>query len=331
MDNFKALVHDIKEASIKNNGFEVKVIMQAAHSGRYSNPNGYSEPIIAYNNPLFEKDHPIDKSRIISDGELERLEEDYGKAAKMAEQAGFDGVDIKCCHRYLCSELMSAYDRPGKYGGSFENRSRLLVNGIMSAQAETGRDFLVTSRLNVYDGFPYPYGFGVSPESGLTPDLTEPIQLVQLLHKKYGIHMLDITIGNPYVNPHVNRPYDKGNYVPDEHPLEGVARMMHCVGEIQKNNPDVLMIGSGFSYLRQFSPYLAAGALENGICTMAGLGRMAFAYPEFIRDLREKGQLDSKKTCVACGECAKLLRAGECAGCVVRDSGIYSPVNRQIC
>lgn len=323
LDSYRAMVQSIRETSLRENGFAPKIIFQAAHSGRYSNPNGYSEPIIAYNNPLFEKNGPIDPSRIITDDELERLEEDYGRAARMAQEAGFDGVDIKCCHRYLCSELLSAYDRPGKYGGSFENRTRLLRNGIEAAKASTGGDFLITCRLNVYDGFPYPYGFGVSPDGGLAPDMTEPIRLTELLHRKLGLKMINITIGNPYVNPHVNRPYDRGGYVPDEHPLEGLARMMHCVGAVQKANPGLLVIGSAFSYLRSFSVNMAAGALEQGICQVAGFGRQAFAYPEFIRDLKKNGCIDAKKCCVSCGECAKLLRAGECAGCVVRDSALY--------
>jgi len=328
LKEYKALVDVIKETSIKNGGSEVKVIMQAAHSGRYSNPNGYPEPIIAYNNPLFEKENPIDAKRIITDEELEKLEEDFEKAAKLAEAAGFDGVDIKCCHRYLGSELLSAYERPGKYGGTFENRTRLLRNGIAAAQASTGKDFCVTSRLNVYDGFPYPYGFGVKSDGGTTPDLTEGVQLVKILHEQYGVNMLNITIGNPYMNPHVNRPYDRGNYIPDEHPLEGVSRLMDCVGTIKKNNPDMLIIGSGFSYLRQFSPNLAAGAIQQGLCDMAGFGRMAFAYPQFIQDLRNEGELDPKKVCVTCGECARLLRAGECAGCVVRDAQQYKAADR---
>ena len=126
LDDFKRLIEDMKETSLKEHGFEVKVIMQATHSGRYSKPNGVPEPIIAYNNPLFEKDKPIDSSRIISDDDLKRLEVCYGVSAALAEKAGFDGVDIKCCHRYLNSELLSAYTRSGEYGGSFENRTRLL-------------------------------------------------------------------------------------------------------------------------------------------------------------------------------------------------------------
>lgn len=328
IDDFRRLVSEIKENSMKKNGFEAKVIMQATHSGRYSKPNGTPEPIIAYNNPLFEKDNPIDKSRIITDDDLKRLEAAYGRAAFLAEKAGFDGVDIKCCHRYLASELLSAYNREGEYGGSFENRTRLIRNGIAQAKNNTGKGFVVTSRTNVYDGFPYPYGFGVKPDGGVEPSLGEGIELVKILHQQYDLTMLNISIGNPYVNPHVNRPFDKGPYVPEEAPLTGVSRMMHCVGEIQKAVPEVKIIGSGFSYLKELSPYLAAGAVESGVCAVAGFGREAFAYPDFVNDLKKNGQIEKKKVCIACGKCTELMRMGQITGCVIR-SPYYTELYKQ--
>ena len=149
LDDFKRLVEEIRETARRENGVEPLIILQATHSGRYSKPHGYPEPIIAYNNPLFEKDKPIDASRIITDDRLRELEELYGEVAKMARQAGFDGIDIKCCHRYLNCELLSAYTRPGNYGGSFENRTRFLRNAYASAKAAVGNALIVTSRMNI--------------------------------------------------------------------------------------------------------------------------------------------------------------------------------------
>lgn len=313
---------------MKENGFEPVVIMQATHSGRYSKPHGAPAPLIAYNNPIFEGDNPIPSDRILSDDYLMALEEKFGEAAKLAERAGFDGVDIKCCHRYLNSELLSAYTREGAFGGSLENRTRLLRHGVKNAMDATGKDFIVTSRLNVYDGFVHPYGWGVRPEGGTEVDLTEPLELVGRLHNELGMELLDVTIGNPYFNPHVNRPYDSGPYIPDEHPLEGVARMYHCVGAVQKAYPALKVISSGLSYLRQFSANLAAGAVEQGYCTMAGFGREAFAYPQFANDLLKTGAMDANKCCIACGKCTELMRAGSTAGCVIRDPE-YLPIYRR--
>ena len=130
LDDFKRQVESIKQTAYKENGFEPIVVMQATHSGRYSKPNGVSAPLIAYNNPIFEKDNPIPKERIVSDEYLDRVGDALVKGAMLAEKAGFDGVDIKCCHRYLNSELLSAYNREGRYGGCFENRTRLLRDSV---------------------------------------------------------------------------------------------------------------------------------------------------------------------------------------------------------
>ena len=321
LDDFKRLVSEIREAGLKQNGYAPVLVMQATNSGRYSKPRGCPEPLIAYNNPLFE-DTPLPESCILSDDRLKAYEERFGETARLAQAAGFDGMDVKCCHRYLACELLSAYTRTGAYGGSFENRIRFLLNAYRAARANITGDFFLTSRLNVYDGFPYPYGFGVKPDGGLTPWLEEGKQLVGILKNEMDIPILNITIGNPYKNPHVNRPYDRGNYVPDEHPFTGVDRMMRCVGEIQRAYPGLPVIGSAFSYLRQFAPQLAAGMIEQGSCAMAGFGRMAFADPDFPNKILSGKSLDAP--CVTCGGCARLLRAGSPAGCIVRDRQIYS-------
>jgi 2,4-dienoyl-CoA reductase-like NADH-dependent reductase (Old Yellow Enzyme family) len=315
----------VRETSLKENSYAPLIVMQATHSGRYSKPHGYPEPLIAYHCPPLE-DMPLPDDRIVSDDDLQRYEEAYARAAKLCQEAGFDGMDVKCCHRYLACELLSAYTRPGPYGGSYENRTRSLKIFYRAAQSAVTREgFFLTSRMNVYDGFPYPWGFGVNEKDGLKPDLTEPIRLIGELKAEFNIPVLNVTMGNPYKNPHVNRPYDRGNYVPDEHPLEGVSRMMAGVSEIQHALPDVPVIGSAFSYLRQWAGNLAAGMVADGHCAMAGFGRMAFAYPDFIHDLKEKGMMDPKKVCVTCGGCAALLRAGTPAGCVVRDREAYKP------
>ena len=330
LDNYKKEVEFIRETAMKENGINPVIILQATHSGRYSKPEGVPAPLIAYNKPIFEKDKPISADRILNDDYLKALEEKYGQTARLAELAGFDGVDIKCCHGYLMSELMGAHVREGMYGGSYENRTRLFFNSIEQAKANTGKDFIVTSRMNVYDGFPYPYGFGVNENDGLTPDLTEPLKVVDTLKNKYGFELLDVTIGNPYVNPHVNRPFSKGPYESPENPLMGVERMMKCVAEIQKKNPEVAIIGSGFSYMGKEGENVAAGAVEQGVCAMAGFGRQAFAYPEFAKDILNGG-MKQEKCCLACGKCTELMRAVQVAGCVIRDNQVYLPIYKEHC
>ena len=325
-DAYKHLLDEIRETALKANGYVPIIVMQATNSGRYSKPNGFPEPLIAYKNPALE-DKPLGDDRVLSDDQLKAYEEKFADMARLAQEVGFDGMDVKCCHRYLANELLSAYTRPGPYGGSFENRTRFLLNAYRYAQSAI-RDsrFFLTSRMNVYDGFPYPWGFGVREGEGITPFIDEAIALVGILRREFRIPILNVTAGNPYKNPHVNRPYDRGNYVPDEHPLYGESRMMKLISGMQKANPDLPVIGSAFSYMRFLAPSLAAGMIEGKHMAMAGFGRLAFAYPDFPKDLRENGFLDPKRVCLTCGQCASLLRAGTPAGCIVRDHDVYKPV-----
>lgn len=327
-DSFKRLLDEIREAGMKKNGYAPAIIMQCTHSGRYSKPTGTPAPIIAYNNPIFEKDNPIDKSRIITDDDLDRYSENAIKSAKLAEEVGFDGVDIKCCHRYLNSELLSAYNREGRYGGSLENRTRLLRETVKGTIENSGSDFIVTSRLNVYDGFEYPYGFGVKKDGGLEFDPTEPIWLLNEL-KNSGVELLNITMGNPYFNPHVNRPFAKGPYEPEEHPLTGVARMLNGIAELKKAVPELKLISSGLSYLGCTAPAVAAGYIENGGFDFAGFGRMIFANPDFANQILKNGGLEKNKICICCSKCTEIMRAGSTPGCVIRDK-MYTDLYKEV-
>ncbi len=323
LEAYKKFITVVKEAGIRTNGFAPYLVMQANHSGRYSNPQGRPAPMIAYRHPEYEKLRAADDSCIVTDDYLKALEEKFGEAALLAKQAGFDAIDVKACHGYLLAEMLSAYQRPGLYGGSFENRTRLLINGISSAKIHEDSQFLVTSRIGIYDGYAYPYGFGVMEGNGAVPDMEEPARLVRLLHGEYGIPMVNLTMGNPYVTTHVTRPFDGGKYIPEEHPLYGVARIIKGIGEVKKAVPGMFISASGPSYLRQYSDLYAAGAIEEGLCDNMLFGRMAFANPGFPKQIMETDRMDEKMTCVACGKCGDLIRAGKPTGCIVRDTDIY--------
>lgn len=329
LEEYKKFTAAIKEAGLKANGFTPYLIMQANHSGRYSNPDGKPAPLIAYRHPEYEKLRKADDSCIVSDDYLKGLEEKFGEATKLAKEAGFDAVDIKSCHGYLLAELSSAYTRPGEYGGSYENRTRMLKNSIQAAKAYEAKDFMITARIGIYDGFAYPYGFGVKEGEGTTPNLEEPIRLMSELYNDYGIKMVNLTMGNPYVSTHVTRPYDAGKYIPDEHPLFGVARMINGIGEVKKAVPQMVISASGPTYLRQYSDLFAAGAVEEGLCDHVLFGRMSFANPEFANQIIETGRMDASKTCVACGKCGDLIRAGKPTGCIVRNSEMYMPYYKE--
>ncbi|SNS10558.1 2,4-dienoyl-CoA reductase [Anaerovirgula multivorans] len=321
----KMLDYSLKEGK-KANGEEYKpyTVLQLTHSGRYSRPINVPAPIIAVNNPYLDKKE-IQHYHIITDEELRGLEEAYVEAAILAKEAGFDAVDIKCCHRYLCSELLSAHTREGEYGGSFENRTRFLLNIIDKIKSRLEDTIGITVRLNVFDAISYPYGWGVDKADTNQYDLKEPIMLVKELSKR-GVEILNISVGNPYYNPHVGRPYDLGPYVPKEHPLEAIDRLMRMAKNIQQQVPTIMVIGTGFSWLRKLGPHVAAGGIKDGCFRLVGFGRQSFAYPDFARDILEKNQFDEKRCCIACSKCTEIMRDGGRTGCVIHDQEIYMDI-----
>lgn len=329
VESYKRMNEKIKEAGRKANGFEPYLIMQANHSGRYSNPDNRPAPMIAYRHPQLEQYRAADDSCIVTDDYLKSLEESFGKAALLAKKAGFDAVDIKSCHGYLLAELLSAYDRPGQYGGNYENHTRLLKNGIKAAKVWEDENFQVTCRLGIYDGYEYPWGFGVSEGSGLKPDLKEPIRLVKELYGNCGIQMMNLTMGNPYATTHVTRPFDMGKYEPEEHPFTGIGRMIAGIGEVKKAVPEMVIFGSAPTYLRQFADLYTAGAVEEGFCDGMLFGRMAFADPDYANEIIKNGRIDPKRVCMTCGKCGDLIRAHKPTGCVIRDPKTFMPFYKE--
>ncbi|MFD1671311.1 hypothetical protein ACFQ5M_04305 [Agrilactobacillus yilanensis] len=315
MPAFKMMNERVKKAG-RINGFEPVIILQANHSGRYSNPNGYPEPLIAYHNDIYEKNNALDDSRIVSDDYLSELPDKFGEAARLAKTAGFDAIDVKSCHGYLYAEIMSAYRRAGRYGGSFENRSRLLIDSIKAANKYKDQDFHVTCRLGIYDGFPYPNGWCSDEDNNIVLD--EAIQLTKILKEDLGLELLNIVMGNPYVNSHVSRPFDHGKYKAPEPPLVGISRIYKGTQTIKQAFPDLMVMASAPSYLRQFSPNLAAGALEQGYADFINFGRESFTNPNFPNELKLTGGLKLNHVCITCGKCGDLIRAGYPVGCVVR-------------
>ncbi|MDD5602551.1 MAG: flavin oxidoreductase/NADH oxidase [Eubacteriales bacterium] len=329
---FEELVTHIKQTACEKFGAanEPAVIIQLTHAGRYSKPGGRPEPMIAAHNPYLDKAQKLDPDLTpVTDEYLDDLREKYAEAALLAKKAGFDGVDIKSCHRYLVSELLSAFEREGKYGGQFENRTRFLTDTISSVRDTLGGHMLITTRMNAYDGIPWPYGWGMDREDHSRCDLSEPLKLIGIL-SDMGVRMINITMGNPYYNPHINRPYDKGAYIPPEHPLTGVARMVRGTARIQKAYPEMTAVASGYSWMRHFAPYLAAGTIEKGGASVIGFGRESFAYPDFAADILYKGGMQKNKCCISCGRCTEIMRGGGTAGCAVRDTAIYQSAWNEI-
>jgi 2,4-dienoyl-CoA reductase (NADPH2) len=334
-EEFVKLVRASKKSAAESLGSEhIPVnILQLTHSGRYSRPVDKAAPIIAQHDPLLDPRVGIDESYpVATDEYLDSLVEKYVKSAILAKEVGFDGVDVKACHRYLLSELLASHTREGKYGGSFENRTRLMVTIVKEIRKAVGEDFIIASRFNVFDYHPYPYGFGVDKEVYDKPDFTEPLQLVKLLCEN-GVDLLSNSAGNPYyIHPQVTRPFDLpiiGGNTPEEHPLESIARLFEFTRQIQQAAGDIPVVGNGYSWLREFIPYIGAANLLDSSCSFVGLGRQAFAYPDAPKDTFINGQMEHNKCCIACSKCTQIMRDHGRTGCVIKDATVYVPLFKE--
>lgn len=305
---FRSLVNDMRRIAEAECGVSPVLILQLTHSGRQS-----ITPMIAYRHPLYEERRPATDAHIVTDEYLDILPTLYAQSALLALEAGFDGVDVKSCHGYLFQELLSAFDRPGRYGGSFENRTRLYLDCVKAVKAVIPKDFLLTTRLSVSDMIPKPYGFGTNEQNEL--DFTEPDLLLSRLVEE-GIQILNVTIGNPYYNPHINRPYRKGGYIPPEPPEAGLDRFVTVERHIKERFPALAVVGSGLSYYREDLMEQSDCLLTEGVCDLVGFGRMWLAYPEFFREW-QSGSFNPKKCCLTCSKCTELMRAGQVSGCAV--------------
>ena len=331
---------------------DLLVPLQLTHSGRYS----YPRPILGYHNPVVDRkfntpaDYPV-----MSDDELERLEDAYVRAAQLGIAAGFTAVDIKVTHGYLICELLGAKQRTGRYGGPLENRAQMIRNICGKIRAACGNGLMLTMRLGCFDGVPYvkdpstglgipldypvPYehGFGVNPLDPHLEDLTEVKQVISWA-RDWGIELVNVSLGCPYFNPHIGRPFEKpddGNYEQPEHPLTGVDRHFRIAGELQRAFPGLPMVGTGYSWLQKFAIHAAAANIADGNIRFFGIGRNALAYPDFAHDALTLGELDESRLCKTLTYCTFLMRQknhplGQFpTGCPPFDKAVYGPIVKQ--
>jgi 2,4-dienoyl-CoA reductase-like NADH-dependent reductase (Old Yellow Enzyme family) len=316
--------------------------LQLTHSGRFCRPNDKKkmEPHILYAHPLLNKKFGLpDDFPIMSDDEISRLIEDYIAAAKLAQKAGFQFVDVKHCHGYLGHEFLSAVDREGKYGGSFENRTRFLREIVDGIRTEVpGLEIGV--RFSAFDFIPfkpdengigipdhsslitdhYSYAFG-GDGSGVGIDLSEPHQFLGLC-EALGIRLVNITAGSPYYVPHIQRPAlfpPSDGYKPPEDPLVGVARLINATAELKAKHPNLCMIGTGYSYLQEWLPNVAQNVVRTGKADFIGIGRMVLTYPEMCADVLEGKPLQRKRICRTFSDCTTAPRNGMVSGCYPLD------------
>jgi 2,4-dienoyl-CoA reductase-like NADH-dependent reductase (Old Yellow Enzyme family) len=314
--------------------------LQLTHSGRFARPNDKTrlEPAILYHHPLLDRKFGVaDDLPALSDNDVSQLVDDFIRAARRSQRAGFDFVDIKHCHGYLGHEFLSAVHRPGRYGGSFENRTRFLRDIVAGIRAEAP-DLGIAVRVSAADWLPYrrgtegrgepespsgafyPYAFG-GDGTGLGVDLTEPRAFLDLL-ESLGIRLVCISVGSPYYNPHLQRPAlfpPSDGYLPPEDPLVGVARQIAITAELKRHRPSLAVVGSGYSYLQEWLPHVGQAVVRVGGADFVGLGRLALSYPELPADVLSGQPLDRKRLCRTFSDCTTAPRNGLVSGCYPLD------------
>jgi 2,4-dienoyl-CoA reductase-like NADH-dependent reductase (Old Yellow Enzyme family) len=306
------------------------------------------EPRVAFRHPILDRKFNVTSdAQVFSDAEIDELIRCYIRAAQVAHEAGADFVDIKHCHGYLLHEFLGGHTRPGKYGGSFENRTRILRD-IVAGIRSSGNTIDIGVRLSAFDFVPYkpdpaqsqpgklgpglpeefadclPYrfGFGVNAMNPVEYDLAETFRFADLC-ADLGIKLLNLSAGSPYYNPHIQRPAaypPSDGYQPPEDPLAGVARQMNVVRQVKAHvGARMAVIGSAYSYLQEYLPHVAQAAVRDGWTDMVGLGRMTLSYPNMLADAAAQGVLAPKLICRTFSDCTTAPRNGLISGCYPLD------------
>jgi 2,4-dienoyl-CoA reductase-like NADH-dependent reductase (Old Yellow Enzyme family) len=316
---------------------DMYVGLQLTHSGRYSRPEVWNraEPLAACNHPLLDQRFP-QGVRVLTDAELDRLVDDFIAAARLAYDAGFQFVDVKQCHGYLGHELLGARNRPGRYGGSLDNRTRFAKQVIEGIRASIPA-LQVAVRISIFDFVPYRKdtngvgvperisgqtpGFGVVAHENLDAALEEGRQWLKTL-EGLGIRWICTTAGSPYYNPHIQRPAyfpPLDGYQPPEDPLRGVARQIEATAKLKAAFPNLVFVGSAYSYLQEWLPHVAQHAVRHGLTDFVGLGRVVLSYPDLPADVLSGKPLRRASICRTFSDCTTGPRMGMVSGCYPLD------------
>ena len=300
------------------------VVFQLTHSGELSNP-AFSRRVTP--NPL-----PGYGGDVLTEDDVAHIMDDFVQAAKIAYDAGADGIDLKLCHGYFGSQMIRPYnDRNWKYGGSWENRTRFpyeLMERIRKAVPD--KNFLIGSKISAWEGFPG--GFGTEGPHSPIMDLTEPLDLIKGLEERGASYIVQ-SAGSPSITVSLTQA--------DKHVPYFAYLHQYWAKEFRKAlKPETVVIGSNFSPFRNGKNGLCAvteeesnllnyseWCVENDVCDMIGLGRQSFADPFPPKKVRE-GKLDEIKYCLLCDSCLELLIQQSKVGCVAFDKKAHEELVR---
>jgi 2,4-dienoyl-CoA reductase-like NADH-dependent reductase (Old Yellow Enzyme family) len=311
--NAKALGRFVAE--LKKVNPQTLFVWQLTHSGELSHP-GFSRRVCVKPLPGFGGD-------LLSEEDIERVMDQFVQAAKIAHDAGADGVDFKNCHGYLGSQLVRPYnDRKWKYGGSFENRTRFTFEVYERIQREVNDpDFIVGSKVSIWEGFPGGQG-SAGPDSPIM-DIRESLELVKGMEAR-GAKFIIVSAGSPSITLALSQPDRR---VPDDCYLH--FTFQKAVRDALK--PETVVVGSAYSVLTDGKNqlqarkkeentflYWASRNIRDGVTDMVALGRQSLADGQLPLKIRE-GREREIRWCTACDNCIELLIRQRNVGCATHD------------
>lgn len=287
-------------------------LFQLTHSGEISNPN-FSKRCSPKHLPGYED------AEILSEDDVKEIIQQFARGAKIAYEAGVDGVDLKLCHGYLGSQMLRPYnDRDWAYGGSWENRSKFAYE-LIEAVKETVNDpdFIIGSKVSACEFFPGGQGTA-GPDTGVM-DLTETLDLIKGLEER-GADFILQSAGSP---SHTLAKSQPDKRIPDDVYLHHTFQQR--MNEALKS--ETVLMGSAYSVLRDGKNELQAVKeeeasleywgnknIEDGVVDMVAIGRQSLADPYLPSRLIE-GNNEDINWCTACDNCIEFLIRQQPTGC----------------
>ncbi len=288
-DGFKRLVDSFKEVNDKP-----LIMFQLTHSGRQSGE--FSKRLKAYE----DDDEAVPRATV---EDIERVKEDFFKAAGLSLRAGADGVDIKACHGYLLGEFLRPLNRRDDgYGGDAGGRANLLSSIISGIKADFG-ELVVGTRVSLYEGIRGGCGTGGPYE--LIEALDDMVDILSYIVKA-GVDFLNVSAGIPPVTPGLTRPEVKCAF--------NLYHHFRYAKVVKEAFPEIAVIGSAYSSGMEKSGELAAENIGKRYTDFAGFGRQNLADPLYPEKLALAPEAIDH--CVLCGGCSGLLKKQKPVYCV---------------
>ncbi len=269
--------------------YDSKIIMQILHSGRY----GY-HPFAVSASPIKSPISPF-KPRKMSIKNIEQTVTDYARCAKLAKQAGYDGVEIMGSEGYLLNQFLSRHvnKRTDEYGGDIQNRMKFAVDVVKAVREATGEDFIILFRLSVID----------LVKDGNVMD--EVITVAKALEEA------GVTIMNTGIGWHEARVPTIVTSVPR-------AAFVDFTAEIKKHISIPMMAANRINM-----PETAEEILASGQADMIQMARPFLADPHWVNKAKE-GQADRINTCIACNQaCLDHTFENKRSTCLVNPQACY--------